>query len=483
MKRMKKILAVVLSIAVMLTMGIVTTGVAFAADPPTSGSVTVNPNYKDQTYTLYKLFDAQITFDDQGAQKAITYKLPTGKTLDTTGAQWFEVNSNGFVVKKDALTPDVMKSAAFKTWAKSFGTQQGDAKKAASDNDASVKWTGLPFGYYFVDSSLGALIGVDSDNPDVQIQDKNNPPSVNKEITSAENGAVKPDSNKTSEADQGANEAAIAQVGDKIGYKLTVTAKPGAEDYVVTDTLSAGLTPPAASAVTVACTSPAITANDYTVTLDGQKIKVEFKQTWLDKITADATITITYEAVLNDSAVIGQAGNENTVKLTWGHSPDSDVNYSEDDAKVYTAQISATKQDDKGQPLKDAGFVIKKGDKYYKLANGVVTWVDSINAADEHISGADGAVAAFTGLANGTYTLVEKTVPDGYNKLADKTFTISDSNFKDENLKQTATVENQAGSTLPSTGGIGTTIFYILGALLVVVAGVVLIARRRMTAK
>lgn len=494
MKRMKKLLAVVLAVAVALTMGIAGSAMAFAADDepasgggttataPTTGSVTVNPNFKGQTYTLYKIFDAQITFDDQGKQKAITYKLPSGKTLDSTGAQWFEVNNNGFVDKKATLTDDVMKSAAFKDWVKSFGAQEGQAKKAASDNDTSVKWEQIPFGYYFVDSTLGALIGVDSDNPDVVIRDKNDLPSVDKEITSAKNGAVKNDPTKTAESDQGKNEAAIAQVGDKIGYKLTVSAKPGAEKYIVTDTLSNGLTAPADTAVTVSCTSPAITASDYTVTVNGQVITVEFKQTWLNKITEAATIVIEYQATLNGNAVIGQAGNPNTVKLTWGHSSDEDVNYSEDDAKVYTAQISATKKDDKGQPLKDAGFVIQKGSKYYKLSDGVVTWVDSIDDADEHVSGTDGAVAAFTGLPNGTYTLVEKTVPKGYNKLEDKTFTIADDNFTDTNLKQTATVTNNAGTTLPSTGGIGTTIFYILGALLVIVSGIVLIARRRLSA-
>ena len=140
-------------------------------------------------------------------------------------------------------------------------------------------------------------------------------------------------------------------------------------------------------------------------------------------------------------------------------------------------------------------FVIKNSEgKYYKLTTtttgegdatvttNAVSWVDSIDQATEYTSDAQGAVPAFTGLANGTYTLVEKTVPAGYNKAADQNFTVAENDYTATNLEQTATAINTAGSVLPSTGGIGTTIFYIIGAILVIGAGVVLVTRRRMNA-
>ncbi len=481
MKRLSKAIVLLLSAIMVLAMS---TSV-FAADPPTSGNITVNPNFNGQEYKLYKLFDAHITFNDDGTQRAITYSK-AGVTKDSdlgAGAEWFTVNSNGFIEAKSTTSTDWAKDPDAIAWAKTFGTQQGSAITAASDNDPNVKWENIPFGYYFVESSMGSFIGVDSDNPNVTIQDKNAAPTIDKEITGVNDSTATlgiGDENKRTDPGKGESEKAIAQIGDTVGFKLTVAAKPGANSYVVTDTLPAGLTAPAAADVSVACTAPAITDSDYTVAVEGQVITVTFKQSFLDKITAEASIVITYDAVLNDSAVIGQEGNTNNAKLTWGNKPE--VNKSEDESTVYTAQVAVQKNDDKNKPLAGAGFVVRNSaGKFYKLDdNGVVTWVDSIDDAEEHNSGADGKVAAFTGLGNGTYSLVEKTVPAGYNKLEDTPFTVAPKDYTDTNLKQSKTVVNNTGTELPSTGGIGTVIFYVLGSALLIGCGIVLISRKRM---
>ena len=131
MKRLSKAIVLLLSAIMVLAMS---TSV-FAADPPTSGSITVNPNFKGQTYTLKKLFDAQITFNEDGTQRAITYTLPAGKSLE--GNQWFELNENGFVVPKTGVTDDWAKDPAAIDWAESFGTavEGCDPITADSDND------------------------------------------------------------------------------------------------------------------------------------------------------------------------------------------------------------------------------------------------------------------------------------------------------------------------------------------------------------
>lgn len=464
MKKANKVLSVLL----VALMAVAFSGLTAFAAAPTSGSISVTTNKKGQTYTLYKLFDAEITFKEDNTQRAIAYTVPEGKTLAEDNA-WFELNDNGFVVAKDGVTNDWAKAPEAIAWAKSFGTEVSSVT-AASDNDDNVKWTGLAFGYYFVDSTLGAFITVDSNKPDAKVADKNELPDLAKIITAVESGK----GSKT-------NTAAIAEFGAKVSYKLTVSAKPGAENYVVTDELAAGLTAPAAADVTVSDGS-ALGASDVTVAVSGQKITVTFKKAYLDTITADKDITIEYDVTVNSNAVIGEAGNANKAVLTWGH--DNDDNKTEDKVvTVYTAQFDITKVDAEGAALEGAGFVIKKDNKYYKLADGVVTWVESEDAATELKSDADGKVPAFTGLADGTYTIVEKTVPAGYNKTTIDDVVIKTASesgaLADANLKQTASVTNNAGVELPATGAMGTTIFYMVGLLAILGAGVFMVTNKR----
>ena len=106
MKKMRKLIAVVLALTVAMTMGIATTAVSFAA-VPTSGSVTVEPNFKDQEYTLYKLFDAKMTYKEDGTLQAVTYQLPNGKKeadLTYNGKSWFELDDKGEIVPIDYET-------------------------------------------------------------------------------------------------------------------------------------------------------------------------------------------------------------------------------------------------------------------------------------------------------------------------------------------------------------------------------------------
>ena len=461
MKKSNKILALVLAAVLVLALSATVLAVDPAADRTTEndGSVTVSNPKAGQTYTLYLLFKA-----DMGANDAITY---TANGIDLTDNEWFELNSNGFVVAKSGVSDDWAKDPDAIAWAKSVGTQVGEPITAGTD----VKWEDLEYGYYFVDTTLGAFIGVDSANKDAQIQEKNSEPSVDKEITGVEG------SDDTVDAD---GENAIAQIGDTVSYQLTVSAKPGAENYVVTDTLSEGLTPPAVADVSVSSGT-----GTYTVDVTDQVITVTFTKDYLDSITADTDIVITYDAVLNDSAIVGETGNKNTVKLTWGNDPE--VNYQEDETKVYSAQISVKKLDGSGDGLAGATFALKNGDgKYYAVdSDGAVTWVDDVDDATTYTSDDDGEFpSAFTGLTSGDYVLEEVVVPEGYNAIdpddASLQFTIADDDYTDANLSQSTEVTNNAGNELPSTGGIGTTIFYVLGGILAVGAAVLLIAKKRM---
>lgn len=211
---------------------------------------------------------------------------------------------------------------------------------------------------------------------------------------------------------------------------------------------------------------------------------------------------------------ISPAAGIRSARLEWGHKTVKD--YTEDQSKVWTAEITVFKVDDKSAALAGAGFVLKNADnKYYKYneeavdavsAQGTegasdyvpakdaqpagVVWVDSVEDATEYITEVKEetvgdktekvAKITFTGLANGTYTLVEKTVPAGYNEAREiLAITIAAGNYSVENLSQSKNIVNMAGTELPSTGGIGTTIFYVVGGLLLVVGGVLLVTKKR----
>lgn len=462
MKKTNKVLAVLL--VALMTFAI--SGMTAFAAAPEKGTIQVSGAKADQTYTLYKLFDAKITFNEDGTQRAIAYT--TDKELGD-GENWFKINDQGFVEVKDGtVTTDWAKDPDAIKWAKTFGTTVGETKTAASDG-AEIKWDNLEWGYYFVDSTLGAFISVTSDNPTGTIADKNELPTLAKKISAIDKGS------KT-------DTAAIAEYGSKVSFELKVGAKVGAENYKVVDTLDGGLTVPAAADVKAYDGETAIAAANYDVDVTGQVITVTFKKVYLDTITANKDITIKYDAVVNNTAVIGAVGNKNSAVLSWGHNTNTAKNKTQAQVTtVYTAQITITKKDDADAALAKAGFVIKKDNKFYKLDNGVVTWVDSMDNADEKFSGADGVVPAFTGLADGTYTMVEKTVPDGFNKMEEKTVTIKNAaeDVTDTNLLQTVTVQNKTGVVLPATGGLGTTLFTTFGLFAILAAGVFLVTNKR----
>ena len=445
----------------------------------TDGSITVNAPAPGQKYTLYRIFKA-----DMGQNDAITYNNDGNALADNA---YFELNDNGFVVAKNGIEDDFAKDAEARAWAESVGTQVGGEITAADGTE--VKWTGLEYGYYYVKSTLGAFIGIGSANKAGTINEKNSSPSVDKEITgikdsgNAESGCVfdATDVAEITDPGHGVKEQAIAQEGDTISFKLTVVIKPGASNYVISDTMS-NLNIISSS---IRIGGDAIDGNtkvdaEGTVVSDrADTFSIKLSQDYLNTITADTDLVITYDAVLNVSAAVANSANVNMVTLTWGDNLTS--NKSEDSAKVWTAEVNVKKtaETESGSPLSDAGFKLKKGNLYYKKTESGVTWVTE-EQADEFMTGQDGQLSTtFTGLANGSYTLVESRVPDGYNKLADTDVTIINNNVELSNLSQTVSVINKAGTALPSTGGIGTTIFYITGMILVIFAGVMILVHRR----
>ena len=462
MKMMKKIFA--LLIAMVMVLGMST--MVFAAG---TGSITITPpddvdTTQTITYNIYKVFDAD------GNGSAISYKLVSGKTTAPAG---FTVDTAGNVTYSGTSTTGGLTEADIAAIA-AYVASDSPVATVTSTGGADAVAAGLANGYYYITTTTGTVVTIDSTNPNATVGDKNIIPGVDKKITGA--SSYDTDGKK-----------ALAQVGTQVEFTATITVGKGQIGYEFNDTMTSGLTYVADS-----LTVTGVPAAGYTATASGQSIKVGFDDDEIAKLAQGAKIVLTYKATITENA-LNDDPEKNTATISYGNNGQytSEPSVTE----VYNAQFTVTKQDGNNQPLAGAGFVIKNSEgKYYKLTTtttgegdaavttNAVSWVDSIDEATEYTSNEQGAVPAFTGLANGTYTLVEKTVPAGYNKAADQNFTVAEHDYTATNLEQTAQVINTAGSVLPSTGGIGTTIFYIIGAILVIGAGVVLVTRRRMNA-
>ena len=214
----------------------------------------------------------------------------------------------------------------------------------------------------------------------------------------------------------------------------------------------------------------------------GAGFTVTFTNDYIKKVADNATITLNYTGkITSDALTVNPAEITATLKTGDGNDNTSTT----EPVEVYNATITVNKVDGSDKPLAGAKFQLKNSDgKFYggvDATTGAINWVEEANAVEVEAVLVDGKyVAEFKGLANGAYTLIESTVPAGYNKAADKTITIADGNYDAGNLAQTEKVINESGTVLPSTGGIGTTIFYVIGGALVITAGVLLGTKRRM---
>lgn len=411
MKLIKKLFVAVAAIAMAL---LTTTAVSAAG----TGSITITPPpgldaKASNTYKIYKVFDAD------GNGSAISYKvkanhandpLPKGFVKDNQG----NVSYTG-AGKNGQLTPEDI--AAIKAYVK----EEDKVDEVTAKGSAPVTVNNLQNGYYYVTTTTGTAVVVNSTNPNASVNDKNTVPTLDKKITDAHS------------FDQDGKKA-LAEVGSIVKYSSTITVGEGAKGYVYHDKMSTGLE--YQKDVKAYINDVEIDSSKYEVTAEnGDTFTVKFKDDYMATLAAGTKIVLKYSAkVTSDALTVNPA--KNTATVSYGSN--GSVNTTpKSETETYNAKFTVTKHNNKGQGLAGAGFVLKNADgKYYKLTNKTVTWVNDIADATEHVSNANGEVDAFTGLADGTYTLVEKTVPAGYNKAADVNFTIVKGKYTVDNLEQ-----------------------------------------------
>ena len=470
-----------LLLALVMVFALATTAFATGTvTTPTTGTITVAKPVADRTYTAYKIFD--VVYDAEGHYSytidsstnewygtVSTYAQDTAHGLTLTqvngGDTYVVTTGNGFRAPDFAVA---LKAAV-----------NGMTGQPLSGDANSVSVSGLPLGYYFVSSDTGALCNLTTTNPAVTIHDKNDMPF---EKTADQTDV---------EVGQTVNYTITSKVPDYTGF--------AAYTYTVEDTMSKGLTFNQDVKVMV---------NGEDVTKDGNQCHLaynagldpnSFTMTILileNQYPIGAKIEITYSAVVNEDAIAKTATNKailhytndpsNTDKLT--HRPPVIVN-------VYSSKIVIDKYEtgNENKKLPGAEFALYKevtpegaaeATKMYYKWNGTgkkVEWVNTIDDATKVTTDANGA-ATFGGLADDTYYLVETKAPAGYNQLTEaKEVTVAGSITDTAKLSVTAKVANNTGTLLPSTGGMGTTVFYVLGAALVLGAVVLLVTKKRMS--
>lgn len=564
MSRLKRVITLIITAVLMISLMVVNETEAYAADTYT---LTIN-DAQGHGYEAYQIFKGTLSSDNElgsiewgdgikGSEFLTALKAVTG--FGTPNA--FATCSNAEDVAK-VLANNTLFNAkdSLDAFAKVADKYLDSTKKITGTKSAGkTEFTGLDAGYYMVkdvsnvsgtDDSKSRFILNISEN--TAIDSKPSKPTIDKNILE---GTTKVKNN-------------TASVGDIIQYQLdsVVPDMTGYNQYyfVVEDTMSEGIT--FNQDVTVTINGTTLMADvDYKIEMEsvidvGTKLTIRFLN-FLEKQKSNAgkDIVIKYSGTLNEKAVIGSAGNPNTVNLSYSNDPthvydgkpdegkpgDGDVMGKTPDSKVitYTLKIKLTKVDGTNttQTLTGAKFSISgesykvgmisgeiyqkdSAGTYYMLKDGTYTTVppttstedkyDSttqkykkIVTVDKTTSKEDinkagyvdsNGIITFDEIGVGKFKITEDVAPDGYNKaapfdieisadLSDPTNPVFKAKIDDGTATEipsdgiiTYSVKNNKGIVLPSTGGIGTKIFYIVGGLLVLSAVVLLITRKRM---
>lgn len=520
MKKFSKILSVALLVALVLSLGVAS---AFAQTVGTAaegkGSITISNAAMGETYKVVKVFGATLTNDATSSTDAtgIAYTGEIPSALTT----YFEKDEAGNIHLKENADQEAMLTAV-QTWAKGQ-----TATAEAVSNGETLVFQGLDYGYYAVVSTQGATVTIDSTKPTATVIDKNT-----KIIT----GGKTVDDTSYSIGET-INYTATFTTKNYVGDEQV-------KSYTISDTLPEFLTNVRITSVKIIQTTVEADKTDYPdVTLSYSAFtNKQIVIPWVDDADKSlykngSTIEIKYSAELT-STVNVNADNTNTVTIVPNKDKTGENPFNEHydyDAQITTyaaalKKIAGTK-DANGKEVTLAGAKFKfYGLNVTETASGIYTVssydpskYDSTEGATQTAGnlgtevevGADGMLY-IVGLKEGvTLHGIETKAPDGYNKLegeialtpqklSEEVFHTEGTRYYDAkgNLVSTSesssssksveknlsdldaaalNVVNNKGTELPSTGGIGTTIFYVVGGVLVLAAIILLVTKKRMS--
>ena len=483
MKHAKKLASLLMALVMVLGMSVGTTVTAFAADTTISA-----PEGSTRTYDVYQIFTGDL-------HEGVLSNVKWGK--NGTGTEGASVNQ----ATLDALVEvngesDTIKLAEIEKYvnlnSQVFGT--------VSDGNPLT----VPTGYYLIKDNGPVSEG---ETYSLYVVEVAGPTTISPKVSQVTSEKKVKDINDSTGVGSDWQDSADYDIGDKVPFQLKGTVAADYDKYTVYkfvfhDTESAGLTFDKDSVVVKVDNT--VIDSGYTVVTeglnDGCTFEIQFTDLkTIDSVEAGSVITVDYKSTLNENAVIGSTGNTNKMKLEYSNNPNDKQggttgNTPEDTVVVLSYKTIINKVDGDSKSLTGAAF------KLEKLIKGADEAADTWTLVKKYTVDADNPASTFefTGLDDGTYKLTETVTPAGYNTIDPISFEITASDNGTvitgldgdnntitfaKNLEAgslSANVVNKAGSILPSTGGMGTTLLYIIGAILVVGAGVLLVARRRM---
>ncbi|MCD7751617.1 MAG: LPXTG cell wall anchor domain-containing protein [Lachnospiraceae bacterium] len=508
-------------------------------------SITISSAAVRETYSAYKVFD--VTYSGTSYAYTIDSSSSAFYSVVNTSDIFTLTQVNGsttYVVELAAIKDGVDETSGETIYRTATAAEilavlsQADLEEVVADGTAVGTTSGETTtatinlnddGYYYVTTTLGSVAMLDTADPKITITDKNGEPTPDKQVLEGE----------------GYGSTSDASVGDTVYFKTTITDIAGATDLILHDKMTnlnsvsilsvvyySSSTDTEGTSLSGAGEGAAYTLiTDSTTLTDDCTFEIAFSDSFesntLKTASSDAYIVVSYTAVITSNAVTNGATNE--TNLNYGENGNSTS--TTDTTTTYTYGFNVYKytgEGDEATALPGAQFVLSKTvdvtvdeettqvTYYAVVENGVLTgWTTHLSAeegdAEDTVyatvltSGEDGKISV-DGLDGGRYSLTEIEAPTGYNKLTapivfnitgivdqetgdltgNYSVSLAEDNTGSETVDNTTNVinvQNNSGSELPSTGGIGTTIFYVVGTVLVLGAAVVLITRRRMSSE
>ena len=494
-KAMKKLMAALLAVAMVCAMAIPAFAAGGAGATTGEGKITIDNAVIGHTYKIYRILNLQ--YNDTAKSFRYEKNDKWGAFVEEQTAYLSVDSTTGVVTWANSDNAD--NGTAIKALAVAAGQYVKDQGTALTADDfkeatsSTVTFDNLPLGWYLVVSDLtsDAICSIDTTAKEVTIKEKNGVPTVTKEVEYA--------SGSWGQGNDG-------NVGDTVNFQTTIYVTDGnPTNYVLHDKMSNGLTFKEDSiAVKVNDTTP---ITNYTVkytNTDKCTFEISFPNGTLH---TNDKVVVTYSATINSNAVVGTAGNENETWLKYGNNGET----THGKTKTYTWSFNIfkyfTDSNNDMRYLANVEFVLyrKNADDKAEYAkfdsnNKLSGWTEAESEAGKLKTNAT-SIVGVEGLDKGTYFLKEITTPDGFNGLTSDvevqidsscntlngaTYTVqykmvNEDDFTDtDEEEKVVPIENKRGTVLPGTGGIGTTIFYVVGGGLMVAAAILLITKKRM---